>query len=54
MKGQPSFSNLTDILLYPWEDIDLIGLITFSVSLVVKDFSVVFGRGFLKVCDKNE
>lgn len=54
MKGDPSFSNLVDILSYPWEYFDLIDLIMYSVSVVVKDFSVMFGRGFLKICGKNE
>jgi len=53
MKREPSFSNLVDISSYPWEDFDMIDLITYSISLVNKDLSVIFWRGFLKVCDKN-
>jgi len=30
------------------------GLITFEISLVDKGLRVMFGREYLKVCDKNE
>jgi len=53
MKGEPSSSNVVDILSFPWEDFDMIDLITYSISLVSKDLSVIFLRVFLKVCDKN-
>jgi len=53
MKGEPSFTNLADISSYLLEDFDMIDLITYSISLVNKGLSVIFWRGFLKVCDKN-
>jgi hypothetical protein len=52
MNGELIFSNLVGISSYPREFFNLRDLIIFSTSLVDKDLSLMFGKGFIKVCSK--
>jgi hypothetical protein len=52
MNGELIFNNLVGISSYPWEFFNLRDLIIFSTSLVDEDLSLMFGKGFVKVCSK--
>jgi hypothetical protein len=52
MNGELIFNTLVGISSYPWEFFNLRDLIIFSTSLVDKDLSLMFGKGFVKVCSK--
>jgi len=45
-------SNFVDIPSYPEEFLGLRDFVMFSNSLVDTDFSLIFGKGFLKDCIK--
>jgi hypothetical protein len=50
LKGDLILINLVDIPSYPDEFLGLRDFIMFSISLVDKDFRLIFGNGFLKDC----
>jgi len=52
MKGEHIFISLVDIPSYPEEFLGLRDFIMFLISLVVVDFKLIFGKGFLKDCIK--
>jgi hypothetical protein len=51
MNGELILSTSVDISSYPWGCFDLRDLIIFTTSLVDKDLILIFGKGFVKVCD---
>lgn len=46
MKGELIFNILVDTSSYPWEFFNLRDFIIFSTSLVDKDLSAMFRKGF--------
>jgi hypothetical protein len=52
MNGELIFNTLVCISSYPWDFFNLRDLIIFSISLVDKHLSLMFGKGFVKVCSK--
>jgi hypothetical protein len=52
MKGELIFNSLVDFSSYPWEIFNLRELIIFLIPLIDKNLSSLFGKGFLKHCNK--
>jgi len=52
MKGEHIFISSVDIPSYPEEFLGLRDFIMFSISLVDVVFKLIFGKGFLKDCNK--